>query len=160
LLSLIASSLFLEIIDLSHLKMSAVEEHANNILCFLLYRSPSETLQMFEEASGKAAMKQMQIYGWHNIAMQVSMMIHAAGNTLGLIHYEFISEVNTVNKEMYVEILHHLRGTVRRKHPEKWVQNSWYFLHCTCMSTNHNVAVLEHPPYFLNLPPPSFFLFP
>jgi hypothetical protein len=44
--------------------MSATEEHANNILCFC-YKSPSETLQMLEEAYAKASMKRIQVYGWH-----------------------------------------------------------------------------------------------
>jgi hypothetical protein len=34
--------------------------------------------------------------GGINIAMQVSVTIHDAGNTPGLFHYEFISEVSTV----------------------------------------------------------------
>jgi len=29
-----------------------------------------------------------------------------------------------VNKEMYIDILHHLRDAVRKKRPEKWRTNS------------------------------------
>jgi hypothetical protein len=36
---------------------------------------------------------------------------------------------NTVIKEMYVKIHHHLKVTVRRKHPEKLAQKSWFLLH-------------------------------
>jgi hypothetical protein len=35
-----------------------------------------------------------------------------------------IQEGHTVIKEMYVKILHHFRYAVKRKHPEKWEQNS------------------------------------
>jgi hypothetical protein len=38
----------------------------------------------------------------------------------GLFHYEFISECKTVNKEMYIDFLRHLRDAVRRRLPAKW----------------------------------------
>jgi hypothetical protein len=42
------------------------------------------------------------------------MMIHVTGNAQGLVHYEFIPEGHTVNKEVYVKTLHHLWAAVRR----------------------------------------------
>jgi hypothetical protein len=36
------------------------------------------------------------------------------------LHYEFVWEGCTVNKEMYVEIIYHLRNAVRRKYLEQW----------------------------------------
>jgi hypothetical protein len=47
--------LFLWIVGLLHLKMSATEQHANIICCVLLQKSPSEKLQMLEEAINKNA---------------------------------------------------------------------------------------------------------
>jgi hypothetical protein len=38
-------------------------------------------------------------------------------------------EGKTVNKEMYIDILHHLRDGVRRKRPQKWRINSSFLLH-------------------------------
>jgi hypothetical protein len=38
-------------------------------------------------------------------------------------------EGKTVNKEMYIDILHHLRDGVSRKCPEKWRINSSFLLH-------------------------------
>jgi hypothetical protein len=38
----------------------------------------------------------------------------------GTLHYEFIPKGKTVNKDMYIKILHHLRDVVRRKCPKKW----------------------------------------
>jgi hypothetical protein len=46
-----------------------------------------------------------------------------------LVHYEFIPEGRTVNKEIYVEILCGLRDAVRKKQPEMWARNSWFLLH-------------------------------
>jgi hypothetical protein len=36
----------------------------------------------------------------------MSMIIHTAGDTQGLVHYKFIPERLTVNKEIYTEIIH------------------------------------------------------
>jgi hypothetical protein len=46
----------------------------------------------------------------------------------GLIHYEYFTVGHSVNKEMYVKILRHLRDPVRRKHTEK-CENSQFLLH-------------------------------
>jgi hypothetical protein len=46
------------------MKMSAAEQRVNIKFCFLLYRSPSETLQMLEKAYGKAVIKTAQVYEW------------------------------------------------------------------------------------------------
>jgi hypothetical protein len=45
----------------------------------------------------------------------------------GPIHNEFIPGL-TVNKEMYIRILHHIRDAVRRC-PENLAQHSWCLLH-------------------------------
>jgi hypothetical protein len=34
-------------------------------LCFAVYKSPSETLLVFEKEYGKATTKKMEIYKWH-----------------------------------------------------------------------------------------------
>jgi histone-lysine N-methyltransferase SETMAR len=88
----------------------------------------------------------------------------------GLIHYEFIPEGRTVNKELYVEILRRLRDAIRRKRPEKWAANNWVLLHDNAPAhrsllvgnylAKNNVTTLEHPPYSPDLAPADFFLFP
>jgi hypothetical protein len=40
-------------------------ERVNFKCCVLLNKSPSETLQMLEEAYGEAAMKKTQVYEWY-----------------------------------------------------------------------------------------------
>ena len=52
----------------------------------------------------------------------------------GLVHYAFISECKTVNKEMYIGVLRHLKDAVRRKLPEKWRMNSGFFLNLRFVS--------------------------
>jgi hypothetical protein len=50
-------------------------------------------------------------------------------DTQDFVHYEFIPEGDTITKEMYVKILHHVRDAVRRKRLEKCTRNSWCLLH-------------------------------
>jgi hypothetical protein len=47
----------------------------------------------------------------------------------GLVHYEFIPEGRTVNKEMHIEILRRLMDAVRRKRPGKRAQRSRFLLY-------------------------------
>ncbi|GBO18478.1 hypothetical protein AVEN_231257-1 [Araneus ventricosus] len=87
-----------------------------------------------------------------------------------VIHYEFIPEGQTVNKELYLEILKRLRDAIRRKRPEKWATNDWFLLHDNAPPhralivkkylTRHSVTNLEHPPYSSDLAPADFYLLP
>ncbi|KAJ4442525.1 hypothetical protein ANN_04112 [Periplaneta americana] len=82
---------------------------------------------------------------------------------------EFIPEGRTVTKELYVEILRRLRDAVRRKRPEKWVENNWFLMHDNAPAhraiivknflARHNITALDHPPYSPDLSPPDYFLF-
>jgi hypothetical protein len=47
------------------LKIFAVEQCSNINFCDLLYKSPSETLQMLEGTYGKEELKKAQGYEWH-----------------------------------------------------------------------------------------------
>jgi hypothetical protein len=71
--------------------------HSPNIkikFCVFLYKSPSEKLQMLEEAYDKAAMKKPQVYKWHKCFWLIHVTVFDAQ---GLAHYEFIPEGCTVN---------------------------------------------------------------
>ncbi|KAJ4427413.1 hypothetical protein ANN_25035 [Periplaneta americana] len=88
----------------------------------------------------------------------------------GLMHHEFIPEGRTVTKELYVETLRRLWDAVRRKRPEKWVENNWFLMHDNAPAhraiivknflARHNITALDHPPYTPDLSPPDYFLFP
>ncbi|GBL84997.1 Mariner Mos1 transposase [Araneus ventricosus] len=87
-----------------------------------------------------------------------------------VIHYEFIPEGQTVNKELYLGIFKRLRDAIRRKRPEKWAANDWFLLHGNAPPhralivkkylARHSVTTLEHPPYSPDLAPADFYLFP
>ena len=62
-------------------------------------------------------------------------------------------------KDIYIDILHHLRDEVRRKRPEKWGTNSWFLLHDNAPAhrsalvmdflSKNNMIALEHLLYSL-----------
>ncbi|KAJ4443895.1 hypothetical protein ANN_05682 [Periplaneta americana] len=94
------------------------------------------------------------------------VMLEVFFDSQGLIHHEFIPEGRTVMKELYVEILRRLREAVRRKRPEKWVENNWFLMHDNAPAhraiivKNFLATALDHPPYSPDLSPPDYFLFP
>ena len=97
-------------------------------------------------------------------------MLEVFFDSQGLMHHEFIPEGRTVTKELYVETLRRLWDAVRRKRPEKWVENNWFLMHDNAPAhraiivknflARHNITALDHPPYSPDLSPPDYFLFP
>ena len=87
-----------------------------------------------------------------------------------IVHHEFVPRGQMVNKQLYQEVLAHLRDAVCRKRPELW-ENQTCILHhnnalahallliCSYLAT-HQTSVVSHPPYSLDLAPADFFLFP
>jgi histone-lysine N-methyltransferase SETMAR len=75
-----------------------------------------------------------------------------------------------VNKGKYIDILCRLRDAVRRKRPEKWRTNTWFYLHDNAPAhrsvlvkdflAKNNVTTLEHPPYSPDLAAADFYLVP
>jgi len=47
----------------------------------------------------------------------------------GIVHHEYAPDGQTINKELYVEVLRRLRESVRRKRPEKWRDGDWILHH-------------------------------
>ena len=75
-----------------------------------------------------------------------------------------------MNEYMHIDILRRLRDAVRRERPQKWRTNIWILLNDKApakrsilvkdLLAKNNVATLEHPPYFPELTPGDFYLFP
>ena len=88
----------------------------------------------------------------------------------GVVHYEFLPQGRTVNKEYYLEVLQRLREAVRKRRPDAWRQNRWKLQHDNEPShssflvrdllAKHVTTVLPQPPYSPYLAPADFFLFP
>jgi len=88
----------------------------------------------------------------------------------GIVHHEFVPQGQTVNQEVYISVLRHMREALRRCRPDLWASGQWTLLHDnarphTALSvsrflTKHNITVLPHPQYSPDLSPCDFFLFP
>jgi len=75
----------------------------------------------------------------------------------------------TVNKELYLNVMKCLRAAVRRKRPEAWTNNTWMLHHDNAPAhasllireflTKHETTVVPQPPYSPDLAPEDFFLF-
>jgi hypothetical protein len=50
-------------------------------------------------------------------------------NIRGVVHHEFVSQVQTVNAAFYVEVLKCLRERVRCVWPKLWVEKNWILHH-------------------------------
>ena len=87
-----------------------------------------------------------------------------------IVYYEFVPRGKAVNKEFYLNDLKRLREAVRRMRPEAWTNNTWMLHHDNAPAhasllireflTKHETTVVPQPPYFLDLAPVDFFLFP
>ena len=88
---------------------------------------------------------------------------------LGIVHSEFLPQDQTVNQEVYKEILQCLLCSVRKKRQELWHGKSWLLHHDNApvhnaLSTRQflaekNITVLERPPYTPDLVLCDFFFF-
>ena len=84
-------------------------------------------------------------------------------------HYKFIPEGRTANKEMYIDNLRRIRHAVRRKRLEKRRTNNWFLLHDNAPAhrsvlvkdflTKNNVITLERLPYSPDQASADFYLF-
>jgi len=74
------------------------------------------------------------------------------------------------NKQLYQEVLAHLRHAVRRKRPELWENQAWMLHHDNALAhtlllirsylAKHQTYDVIQPPYSPDLTPADFFLFP
>jgi len=88
----------------------------------------------------------------------------------GIVHHEFVPCGQMVNKQLYQEVLAHLRDAVRSKRPEIWENHTWMSHHDNALAhalllicsylPKHQTSVVPHPPYSLDSAPADFFLFP
>ncbi|UYV76479.1 hypothetical protein LAZ67_14000549 [Cordylochernes scorpioides] len=88
----------------------------------------------------------------------------------GIFHHEYIPAGQTVIKDMYLGILRRLREAIRKKRPEKWTNGGWILHHdnarphtahlMTSFLAKNGTQILLQPPYFPDIAPNDFFLFP
>lgn len=100
---------------------------------------------------------------------KIKVMLTVFFDYRGVVHWEFLPNGQTVNKEYYLAVMRRLRENVRRKRPDLWKDNSWILHHDNAQChTSHLVrnflaknstTVLPQAPYSPDMSPPDFFLF-
>jgi len=87
-----------------------------------------------------------------------------------VVHHKYTPQGQNINKEYYLEVLHCLRDAVWRKRPDLWTAGTWQ-LHDDNTPANssqlvqtflakHNIPVVQQFPYFPDVAPCDFWLFP
>ncbi|UYV75096.1 hypothetical protein LAZ67_12002454 [Cordylochernes scorpioides] len=98
------------------------------------------------------------------------VLLVAFSDNKGIVHHEYLPAGQTVIEEMYLGILRRLREAIRKKRPEKWTTGSWILHHdnarphtahlMTSSLAKNGTQILLQPPYFPDIAPNDFFLFP
>ena len=101
---------------------------------------------------------------------KIKVMLIVFFDVHGIVHLEFLPQGQTINQNVYKDILRRLMRSVREKRRELWETKSWLLHHDNAPAPNalsirqflaeNNIAVLEQPPYSPDLAPRDFFLFP
>ena len=101
---------------------------------------------------------------------KIKVMLIVFFDVHGIVHLEFLPQGQTINQNVYKDILRRLMRLVREKRRELWETKSWLLHHDNAPVHNalsiqqflaeNNIAVLEQPPYLPDLAPCDFFLFP
>jgi transposase len=104
------------------------------------------------------------------VCSHFKVMLTVFFDSEGVVHYEFLPQGRTVNKEYYLEVMQRLLEAVRKKRPDAWRENRWMLQHDNASAhssflvrdflAKHATTVLPQPPYSPDLTPADFFLFP
>jgi len=81
----------------------------------------------------------------------------------GIVYHEFVPHGQMVNKQLYQEVLAHLRDAVRMKRPELWENQTWMLHHdnapahtslfiCSYLA-KHQTSIVQTFSCFPNLKP-------
>ena len=102
------------------------------------------------------------------VQSKVNVLLTVFFNYHGVVHQEFLSQVNTVNKEYYFEVMRRLREAIRKKRPELWKNNAWHLHHHNAPADSsllvrnflakNNTVIMPQPLYLPDLAPCDFFL--
>ncbi|UYV64539.1 hypothetical protein LAZ67_3001141 [Cordylochernes scorpioides] len=123
-------------------------------------RQSSQWLELGEPRFKKARM----------IKSKLKCLLITFFDVKGLVHFEFVSEGQTINQHYYIDVLKRLREAVRQKRPEKWHRKNWLLHHDNARPhtavtvrlylAKHGIALLPQPPCSPDLAPNDFFLYP
>jgi hypothetical protein len=81
----------------------------------------------------------------------------------GIVHHSYAPQGQTINKEYYLEVIHHLRDAVWRKRPDLWASRNWQLHHDNAPAhsshlihsflAKHGIPVVRQAPYSPDMAP-------
>jgi hypothetical protein len=63
------------------------------------------------------------------VQSKVKVLLTVFFDYRGIVHHSYAPEGQTINKECYLEVIHHLHDAVRRKRPDLWASCNWQLHH-------------------------------
>ncbi len=113
-----------------------------------------------------AARPQKALRAWST----VKSMLVSFFDKCGLVYHEFVRHPETVDRHVFVQILHRMRLSLRRRCPRMFANNR-ILLHMDNAPVHHadlihifmdrtNITQVPHPPYSPDLAPSDFWFFP
>lgn len=136
---------------------------------------------MLTVAYGEATLDKSNVYRWYKMFSEGREDVsdeERSGRVLltvffdcrGVVHYEFLPQGRTVNKEYYLQVMRNLREAIRQKRPDLWKNKNWLLHHDNAPAhtsllvreflAKNNTLIMPQPPYSPDLAPCDFFLFP
>ena len=111
---------------------------------------------------------------WQKKARQVrsnvKVMLTCFFDSRGIVHHEYAPENQTIKKEYYLQVPRRLREAVRRKQPDMWAAKNFQLHHDNAPAHSEHVihaflaknsmSLVRQAPYFPDLAPCDFWLFP
>ncbi|UYV77019.1 hypothetical protein LAZ67_14002900, partial [Cordylochernes scorpioides] len=104
------------------------------------------------------------------VRSNVKVLLTVFFDCRGVVHHEFLPQGRTVNKEYYLQVMRNLREAIRQKRPDLWKNKNWLLHHDNAPAytsllvrdflAKNNTLMMPQPPYFPDLAPCDFFLFP
>jgi len=87
----------------------------------------------------------------------------------GIVHYEYVPQGQTINQQLYPQVLKRLRITLYRESSQKLAVEAWALHHDNAPAhtahsiqvflSSHGIPVVQQPPYSPDMAPCDFWLF-
>ena len=138
--------------------------------CCKLGKNFTETFQLQDPivaVDGERVSSTKKHHGWVGQRSRCCCLCFLIGKALSIM---IVTRGQTVNKQLYQDVLLRLRDAVRRKRPELWESQTWMLhhdnapAHATILIRSYlakdQTSVVPHLPYSPDLALADFFLFP
>jgi hypothetical protein len=104
------------------------------------------------------------------VRSKVKVLLTVFFDYCGILHHSYSPEGQTINKEYYLEVIHHLRDAVRRNRPHLWASRNWQLYHDNALAhsshliqnflAKHDIPVVCQASKSPDIVPCDFWLFP